>query len=201
MELRKCCDHPLLFLSVRLAEEKLGAAAHGDWLDVLVSGSGMWGSGLPNISDIYIRLSCYLWSSEAMKWVDNSKQWPVRLTAALTHLPFWSPGKMELLHAMLRKLREGGHRVLVFSQFTTMLDVLEEYLQIAGYPYKVCRICGRGRPRCCSSHCPWMSHHHAHLNGGGSGFNTCTCQPYPPPLPPGNVPVLHTPPCTADESS
>ncbi|KAL1496220.1 hypothetical protein AB1Y20_016183 [Prymnesium parvum] len=39
-----------------------------------------------------------------------------------------SCGKMQLLHRMLPKLEQAGHRVLIFSQMTRMLDVLEDYL-------------------------------------------------------------------------
>lgn len=41
---------------------------------------------------------------------------------------------------LLPKLKEEGHRVLVFSQFTMMLDVIEKYLEIRGYTY--CRLDG-----------------------------------------------------------
>lgn len=41
---------------------------------------------------------------------------------------------------LLPKLKEEGHRVLVFSQFTMMLDVIEKYLDIRGYTY--CRLDG-----------------------------------------------------------
>ena len=41
-----------------------------------------------------------------------------------------SSGKLELLDRMLVKLRKDGHRVLLFSQMTSMLDLLEEYLVI-----------------------------------------------------------------------
>jgi len=37
-------------------------------------------------------------------------------------------GKLHLLDRMLTRLRKDGHRVLVFSQMTTMLDVLEDYI-------------------------------------------------------------------------
>ncbi|CAM6104306.1 unnamed protein product [Calypogeia fissa] len=36
--------------------------------------------------------------------------------------------KLALLHSMLGKLRADGHRVLVFSQMTKLLDILEDYL-------------------------------------------------------------------------
>ena len=35
-------------------------------------------------------------------------------------------GKLKMLDRMLPKLREDGHRVLIFSQFTSMLDLLED---------------------------------------------------------------------------
>ena len=49
-------------------------------------------------------------------------------------------GKMVLLDKLLRKLYERGHRVLIFSQMTRMLDILEDFLVMSGYQY--CRIDG-----------------------------------------------------------
>uniref|UniRef100_A0A668AIJ7 Chromodomain helicase DNA binding protein 4a n=1 Tax=Myripristis murdjan TaxID=586833 RepID=A0A668AIJ7_9TELE len=45
-------------------------------------------------------------------------------------------GKLLLLQKMLRKLKEGGHRVLIFSQMTKMLDLLEDFLENEGYKYE-----------------------------------------------------------------
>ncbi|XP_064184930.1 chromodomain-helicase-DNA-binding protein 3 isoform X2 [Anguilla rostrata] len=45
-------------------------------------------------------------------------------------------GKLLLLQKMLRKLNEQGHRVLVFSQMTKMLDLLEDFLDFEGYKYE-----------------------------------------------------------------
>ncbi|XP_046678885.1 LOW QUALITY PROTEIN: chromodomain-helicase-DNA-binding protein Mi-2 homolog [Homalodisca vitripennis] len=45
-------------------------------------------------------------------------------------------GKLVLLSKMLRKLQESGHRVLIFSQMTKMLDILEDYLEGEGYKYE-----------------------------------------------------------------
>ena len=39
-------------------------------------------------------------------------------------------GKLKMLDRMLPKLREDGHRVLIFSQFTSMLDLLEDYCEL-----------------------------------------------------------------------
>ncbi|CAB3227270.1 unnamed protein product [Arctia plantaginis] len=44
-------------------------------------------------------------------------------------------GKFEKLDEMLPRLKADGHRVLIFSQFTMMLDILEPYLRIRGYRY------------------------------------------------------------------
>jgi SNF2 family DNA or RNA helicase len=36
---------------------------------------------------------------------------------------------------MLRKLKKGGHRCLIFTQMTKMLDVLESFLNLHGHSY------------------------------------------------------------------
>ena len=46
-----------------------------------------------------------------------------------------SSGKFDLLDRMLPKLKATGHRVLLFSQMTRLLDVLEPYLQMRGWSY------------------------------------------------------------------
>lgn len=47
-----------------------------------------------------------------------------------------SCGKLILLQKMLRKLYESKHRVLIFSQMTKMLDILEDFLEFEGYKYE-----------------------------------------------------------------
>jgi len=44
-------------------------------------------------------------------------------------------GKFELLDRLLPKLQRAGHRVLLFSQMTKLLDVLEVYLQMYNFKY------------------------------------------------------------------
>merc|ERR1712226_60060 len=51
---------------------------------------------------------------------------------ALTH----SSGKMVLLDKLLPKLKENGHRVLIFSQMVKMLDLLEDYLIKKKYAFE-----------------------------------------------------------------
>jgi SWI/SNF-related matrix-associated actin-dependent regulator of chromatin subfamily A member 5 len=49
-------------------------------------------------------------------------------------------GKMALLHKLLIKLKQKGSRVLIFSQMTRVLDILEDYMRLMAYQY--CRIDG-----------------------------------------------------------
>ena len=47
-----------------------------------------------------------------------------------------SCGKLIVLEKMLKKLREEGHRVLIFSQMTKLLDILEDFLEHLGFKYE-----------------------------------------------------------------
>lgn len=44
-------------------------------------------------------------------------------------------GKLQTLDKLLRKLKSEGHRVLIFTQMTKMLDVLEAFLNFHGHIY------------------------------------------------------------------
>lgn len=44
-----------------------------------------------------------------------------------------SSGKLVLLDKLLPRLQETGHRVLIFSQFKIMLDILQDYLRLRQY--------------------------------------------------------------------
>ncbi|XP_013889366.1 chromodomain-helicase-DNA-binding protein 1-like [Austrofundulus limnaeus] len=45
-------------------------------------------------------------------------------------------GKLCLLDSMLTFLHKGGHRILLFSQMTRMLDILQDYMEYRGYSYE-----------------------------------------------------------------
>ncbi|KAJ1526021.1 hypothetical protein ONE63_009194 [Megalurothrips usitatus] len=45
-------------------------------------------------------------------------------------------GKLVLLDKLLVRLKETGHRVLIFSQMVRMLDILAEYLQLRHFPFQ-----------------------------------------------------------------
>lgn len=45
-------------------------------------------------------------------------------------------GKLVLLDKLLPRLKEKGHRILLFSQFKIMLDILEDYLDARQYKFE-----------------------------------------------------------------
>ncbi|KAH9255375.1 hypothetical protein BASA81_006494 [Batrachochytrium salamandrivorans] len=44
-------------------------------------------------------------------------------------------GKLQTLDILLRILKEKGHRVVIFSQFTSMLDILSDFLHLRNYKH------------------------------------------------------------------
>ncbi|XP_018648130.1 putative helicase [Schistosoma mansoni] len=44
-------------------------------------------------------------------------------------------GKLQRLHSLLRELKSGNHRVLIFTQMARMLDILEQFLAYHGHRY------------------------------------------------------------------
>ena len=52
-----------------------------------------------------------------------------------TRLIQYDCGKLQVLASLLRTLHIGGHRALIFTQMTRMLDVLEAFLNYHGYVY------------------------------------------------------------------
>lgn len=48
---------------------------------------------------------------------------------------FLKSGKFEKLDELLPKLKEEGHRVVMFSQFIFILDIIEDYMRIRGHNF------------------------------------------------------------------
>ena len=46
-----------------------------------------------------------------------------------------SSGKMMMLDRLLARLKLKGHRVVIFSQFTRVLDIVDDYLNMRGYEF------------------------------------------------------------------
>jgi SNF2 family DNA or RNA helicase len=54
-------------------------------------------------------------------------------------------GKLQALAELCSEAEEGGHRILLFSQFSSMLDLLESWMKARGTDY--CRLDGSTRDR------------------------------------------------------
>lgn len=55
----------------------------------------------------------------------------------LLQLLIRSSGKLVLLDKLLVRLKERGHRVLIFSQMVRMLDILADYLRSRQFLFQV----------------------------------------------------------------
>ena len=109
-------------------------AAQRALYDSLLSDSALWNQG----RIMQLRKACghlHLFPShnpclKAVKQNGGSSFWPnnpqkeAAYVAALVN----GSGKMRLLHRLLPILRAQGRRVLLFSQFTSVLDIIEDYL-------------------------------------------------------------------------
>lgn len=72
---------------------------------------------------------------------------PTNMKARYTHIQVPSmrrfvtdSGKLAKLDALLKELKDGNHRVLLYFQMTRMIDLMEEYLTYRNYKY--CRLDG-----------------------------------------------------------
>lgn len=72
---------------------------------------------------------------------------PINLKGRYTHIEVPSmrrfvtdSGKLAKLDELLKELKAGGHRVLLYFQMTRMIDLMEEYLTYRNYKY--CRLDG-----------------------------------------------------------
>ena len=70
-----------------------------------------------------------------LELVQNQEEIPSRPEDRLRSLISGS-GKLLLLDKLLLRFREKGDRVLIFSQMVSMLNLLEDYLQLKRFPYQ-----------------------------------------------------------------
>ncbi|KAK9833308.1 hypothetical protein WJX81_005199 [Elliptochloris bilobata] len=100
-------------------------------IGALLAGTGA--KNLPNLNNLAMQLRkvcCHPFLCEGLEQDVASRKAGMDTAELLTV----ASGKMLLLHKLLPKLRREGHKVLIFSQFTRMLDILEDYLAVAQYP-------------------------------------------------------------------
>merc|ERR1719427_1666727 len=123
MNLRKTANHPLLIRD-QYDDHKLGVIArllktrdsgHKEAVESYII------EDLQTMSDFDIHKTC-----ETYRCIEH---------LALGNHLLCDSGKFQLLDDLLPEMRGRGDRVLIFSQFTMLLDVLEKYLRIRGHRY------------------------------------------------------------------
>jgi len=71
------------------------------------------------------------------KWERPFKSVKLRLSSFFPDkkLVQFDAGKLQRLAELLRKLKAGGHRALIFTQMSKMLDILEQFLNLNSHTY------------------------------------------------------------------
>jgi len=123
MNLRKTANHPLLvrdlYTDSKLKEMarmlKTRDSGHADALESFIV------EDLQSMSDYQIHRTC-----EYYRCIEGFK---------LDSEVLCESGKFKKLDELLPSLKENGDRVLIFSQFTMLMDIMERYLKTRGYKY------------------------------------------------------------------
>ena len=109
---------------------------YGENLAVLASlGSNSMKTSQLNNIDIQLRKCCnhlYL-----LKGVEEELVKDCKTDADFMKKLLDSSGKLILLDKFIEKYKAEGHKMLVFSQFKGMIDILKEYLQLRGIRYEM----------------------------------------------------------------
>uniref|UniRef100_A0A182JM75 SWI/SNF-related matrix-associated actin-dependent regulator of chromatin subfamily A containing DEAD/H box 1 homolog n=1 Tax=Anopheles atroparvus TaxID=41427 RepID=A0A182JM75_ANOAO len=122
MDLRKLANHPLL-LRYYYSDEDVRGIARKLAMDADYKGN--------NADDIFLDIA-YL---SDFKLFQLKEKYTNLYDLCLPEKLITASGKFRQLDELLPKLKEGGHRVLIFSQFTMMLDIMERYLKIRKYGF------------------------------------------------------------------
>jgi len=123
MNLRKCANHPLLIrdhydqhkLEVMARLLKTRDSGHKQAVESFIV------DDLKIMSDFEINKTC-----ETYRCIEH---------LSLGNHIICESGKFRLLDDMLPEMQSNGDRVLIFSQFTMMMDIMEKYLKIRGHRY------------------------------------------------------------------
>lgn len=123
MELRKCCDHPFLLSGAEQRETLDGSREHR--IEVCLPPARTHARTCVDRAPPRSHTQCTPTSAHLL-YV------PVPVCECVQAMVSGS-GKVTLLDKLLPKLREEGHRVLIFSQFKNMLNLIEELMTYRGY--------------------------------------------------------------------
>jgi len=144
-ELKKCCNHPFLFESAEAeyrlkagaaaaaktagaraeAEARL-AAARAAAAETSISGAGGPALLAARQAERAAEAALAQLDAEAAQAAQREEADRLVLTS----------GKMVLLDKLLTRLKETGHRVLIFSQMVRVLDIIADYAKLRGFLYQ-----------------------------------------------------------------
>ena len=122
MQLRKIANHPLL-VRTYYTEETIQTI--GNYLMTLDEYKKQSKDSI--MEDLYLR------SDFRIHQLCKEKEALTRFMLSPQQLE--GSGKIQLMKNLLQELKADGHRVLIFSQMTRVLDVLEEVLGLWGYQH------------------------------------------------------------------
>ncbi|XP_055643899.1 SWI/SNF-related matrix-associated actin-dependent regulator of chromatin subfamily A containing DEAD/H box 1 homolog [Toxorhynchites rutilus septentrionalis] len=122
MDMRKLANHPLLlrYYFTDAEVRKIARKLAGD--------SGWKGNNVDEVFQDIAYMSDFMLYKLKEKY---TSLYDLRIPDKL----ITASGKFRQLDELLPKLKSEGHRVLIFSQFVMMLDIMEKYLSIRKYGY------------------------------------------------------------------
>lgn len=94
------------------------------------------GANVPNLLNIMMELRKCCNHPYLIKGVEADLTSNLSTTEEVFKAMINASGKLVLIDKLLPKLRSSGHKVLIFSQMVRVLDILEDYMNYAGYTYE-----------------------------------------------------------------
>lgn len=131
-------EETLIFVELTTAQKELYRAVLDKNLTLLAkSCRGNKPNALPSLSNVFMQLRKVCNHPRLLEKEDRPLP-ETGTTAAEAELAALvaGSGKMILLAKLLPRLRSAGRKVLLFSQMTRMLDLIQDYLSLAGYPHE-----------------------------------------------------------------
>ena len=127
----------ILPVSMSIVQKKLYRsilAKNPDLMKAIFSAEGTIGKGeRASLSNVLMQLrKCLCHPFVYSKSIEEKN---VSIAASHRNLVDAS-SKLKLLELLLPKLKERGHRVLIFSQFLDMLDIVEDFMDGMAFPYQ-----------------------------------------------------------------
>ena len=123
-DLRKAANHPLLVRTSRFTDTDV------EDISVKLLHAGHYGSQC-SLAQVRKEVSEY----SDFKLHEVCSEYKGLHKYALNQDDICASAKLRYLQTLLPQLKNDGHRVLIFSQWTTMLDILEEFLTNLGMLY------------------------------------------------------------------